>query len=85
MTFDAELANWGEPPVSGAEEALLAILDQYLDKRARGEDVRPEALLADARELAVDGAALLRAAECVEQFVATILEHSGIAEPLPDP
>jgi tRNA A-37 threonylcarbamoyl transferase component Bud32 len=85
MTVDAELANWGEPPVNGAEEALLAILDQYLDKRARGEEVRPEALLADARELAVDGAALLWAAECVEQFVATILEHSGIAEPLPDP
>jgi tRNA A-37 threonylcarbamoyl transferase component Bud32 len=78
MTVDAELANWGEPPVSRTEEVLLAVLDRFLDHRARGEEVRPDTLLADTHELAADGAALLRAAECVEQFVATILEHSGI-------
>jgi serine/threonine-protein kinase len=85
MTVEAELAKWGEPPVSGAEQALLAALDRFLEKRARGEDVRAEALLADSPGLAPEGAAVIRAAECIEQLIASVLEHSVIEGDLLSP
>jgi serine/threonine protein kinase len=78
MTLDAELAGWGERPVSATEEAFLAFLDQLLERRARGEEVRPEALLAGHPELAQGGSALIQAVECIEQFMASVLEHSGL-------
>jgi tRNA A-37 threonylcarbamoyl transferase component Bud32 len=78
MTVDAELADWGEPPVGGAEEALMAFLDQVLEKRARGEKVRPEILLADFLDLTHEGAAVLQAVEGIEQLMASMLEHSSL-------
>jgi len=78
MTVDAELAAWGEPPVSADERALIDFLDRALERRARGEDVRPEELAAVLPGLAGDGSALLQAADCLEQFVASVLQRSGL-------
>jgi hypothetical protein len=78
MTIDAELAGLGEPPLSPTEEALVAFLDLFLANRARGELVRAEDLLAASPELIPEGAALAQAARCVEEFVATVLEQSGV-------
>jgi hypothetical protein len=78
MTIDAELARWGEPPVTQAEEALITVLDQFLTRRTGA----PRALLTDTSGLAGEEAALIRAAECVEEFVTSILEQSSI-EPTP--
>jgi serine/threonine-protein kinase len=84
MKVDAELAEWGELPVSGAEGALIAFLDQLLEKRARGEEVQPEILLADFPDLARDGAAVLQAVQGIEQLMASVLEHSSLlADPIP--
>jgi tRNA A-37 threonylcarbamoyl transferase component Bud32 len=80
MTIDAELARWGEPPVRGAEEVLAALLDDVLERRARGEEVRLEELLADVPELVQEGAALVQAAECLELLVTSVLEHSRLEE-----
>jgi serine/threonine protein kinase len=80
MTIDAELSCWGEPPVSGTEATLLALLDKILEKQARGEEVRLEELLAGAPELIQEGTALVEAAECIEQFVASVLEHSRVED-----
>jgi serine/threonine-protein kinase len=85
MTIDAELANWGEPPVSPTEEALMAFLDRYLEKRSHGEGVQLEAMLAESPELAVEAAALLHAAESIEQFVGSVLERSQIPGELASP
>jgi serine/threonine protein kinase len=76
MTIDAELSRWGELPLSADEGILLTLLDKVLEKRARGETVRPEELLADAPELVLEGAALIAAADRIEQFVTSVLEHS---------
>jgi serine/threonine protein kinase len=78
MTVDAELAMWGEPPVSGAEQTLMAFLDRFLEKRALGEASPPEVLLADFPELALEGEALIRAVAGIEQLVASVLEHSSL-------
>jgi tRNA A-37 threonylcarbamoyl transferase component Bud32 len=83
MTVDAELAQWGEPPVSRTEEALMAFLDIFLERTSRGESVRPEDLLADFPDLVPDGAALVRSAACIEEFVVNVLEHSSILEDKP--
>jgi serine/threonine protein kinase len=78
MTINAELARGGEPPVSRDEEVLMTLLDKVQEKKARGEPVRPEELLADRPDLAGEGAALLQAVEGMEALVASVLEHSGI-------
>jgi serine/threonine protein kinase len=83
MTVDAELASWGEPPVSGAEEALLPFLDKFLAQRARGEEARPEVFLAGPPELVREASALIQAVECVEQFVASVMEHSDVQPDAP--
>jgi tRNA A-37 threonylcarbamoyl transferase component Bud32 len=80
MTINAELARWGEPPVSVPEEALIALLDRVLERRALGEKVRLQALLADAPELLPEGEALLQAVGWLEQFIADVLERSGVEE-----
>jgi serine/threonine protein kinase len=78
MAIDAELAGMGEPPVNAAEEALIGFVDQFLALRARGETARAEELLSASPELARDGAALVHAAECIEEFVASVLEQSDV-------
>jgi serine/threonine-protein kinase len=78
MTLNAELAKWGEPPVLETEEALMAFVDELLERRARGEEVRPKDLLANSPELAAEGAALIQAVECIELFVTSVLEHASI-------
>jgi serine/threonine protein kinase len=77
MTVDHELAQWGEPPVSKTEETLMAMVDTFLEQTSRGESVRPEVLLADKPELAAEGAAILEVAACIDEFVASVLEHSS--------
>src|SRR5262249_7459461 len=79
MTIDAELARWGEPPVTETEMALMTVLDAFLARRARGATDEPGAGLTDTSGLAGEGAALIRAAECLEDFVTSILEQSGIS------
>jgi serine/threonine protein kinase len=78
MTLNDELASWGESPVSGDEEALLPFLDKFLAQRARGEEARPEVLLAGSPELVREASALIQAVECIEQFVASVMEHSDL-------
>jgi serine/threonine-protein kinase len=78
MTVDDELAAWGEPPVRADEQALIAFLDEALQRRARGEEVNAEELAAAFPGLAREGSALLQAAVCVEEFVASVLERSGL-------
>src|SRR5262245_4597425 len=85
MTVDAELARWGEPPVSGIEEALMAFLDKFLAKPNGGQEDRPELLLADFPDLVPEGAGLVQAAACIDQFVASVLEHSSIQGDPPAP
>jgi tRNA A-37 threonylcarbamoyl transferase component Bud32 len=80
MTVNAELAQWGEPPVSPTEEALMTFLDKYLEQVGRGEQVQPEVLLRDFPELATEAEALVRTTACLDQFVASVLEHSGIQD-----
>jgi serine/threonine protein kinase len=78
MAIDAELAAMGEPPVNAAEEALIGFLDQFLALRARGETARAEELLSASAEVAREGAALVHAAECIEELVASVLEQSAV-------
>ncbi len=85
MTVDSELLQWGEPPVSKNEEALILLLDRFLELRARGEEIPPEPLLTDAPELAEEGKAILQAAMGLEQLVSSVLEHSSIQRELADP
>jgi len=78
MTVDAELAQWGEPPVRKIEEALIVLLDKFIQKRARGEVVSPETFLVDAPELDKEVKALFQTVGCLDEFVASVLEHSSI-------
>src|SRR5262245_21172340 len=82
MTLNTELASWGEPNVSADEESLLSFLDKLLEQRARGEEARPEVLLADSPELVREASTLIQAVECIEQFMASVMEHSAFQ---PDP
>ena len=78
MTVDAELARLGEPPPGPDEEALMALLDEILKKRACDEPIRLEELLADRPDLVREGAAVLQAVRGLEALTASVLEHSGI-------
>jgi hypothetical protein len=79
MTVDAELAAWGEPPVSAEEQVLIAFLDQALERRLRGEEVGLEELAA-LPGLSIAGSALLQVAECVEDLVASVLANCGLGD-----
>src|SRR5262249_27643869 len=85
MSVDAELARWGEPPVSDTEEALMAFLDNVLEQGTQAQAARPESVFADAPTLAREGAALVQAAECLEQFVDSVLEYSRVEGEYPPP
>jgi serine/threonine protein kinase len=78
VTIDTELAALDESPVSAAEEFLVAFLEQFMTLRSQGQTVRPEELLASSPELAREAVSLVQAAECLEDFVAGVLEQSGL-------
>ncbi len=78
MTVDEELAAWGEPPVSPDEEPLLAFLDHFLEKRARGELIDVEELVTVFPGLPPEGPALARTATGLEELVASVLDHSSV-------
>jgi serine/threonine protein kinase len=78
MAVDGELANLGEPPVSATEEALIPFLERFLAKRARDEEARGEEALPASPELAREAVALVRAAECIEEFIASVLDQSEL-------
>jgi serine/threonine protein kinase len=78
MTVDVELANLGEPPVSAAEEALISFLERFLARRARDEEAQGEEPLPASPELAREAVALVRAAECIEEFIASVLDQSDL-------
>jgi serine/threonine-protein kinase len=78
MTIDAELARLGEPPLGPDEESLITVLDEILKRRACGEPIRLEELLADRPDLVRGGTAILQAVKGLEALAASVLEHSGI-------
>ena len=78
MAVNTELAALGEPPLGPDEETLVDFLDLFLAGRARGESVPEGGPLAASPELARECASLVRVAESVEDFVATVLEQSGV-------
>lgn len=63
MSTNAELAAWGEPPATPAEETLAAFLAAILENLERGADVQAAQLLPDAPDLMDQGECMLRAVQ----------------------
>jgi hypothetical protein len=80
MSLDAELADLGEPPVSALEAGLIAVLDQFLALRESGQSVSPTDLLSASPDLTSEGTTLLQVAECLEEFVSSIMQQSGLED-----
>jgi hypothetical protein len=83
MATNDDLARWGQPPATPTEEALAAFLDTVLQRRAAGQPARPEALLPGAPDLTGLCTELLQAVAELDQFVTSVLEHSGVAGSTP--
>ncbi len=78
MTLEADLARWGEPPATHAEETLAHFLDTVLDRLERGAPVESATLLGESTELLADGRELLRTLDWLCESAGTVLEHSGM-------
>jgi serine/threonine protein kinase len=85
MTVDDELARWGEPPVSPCEEELMKIVEQFFNHKELGDRTQLDEMLQGNPELALKWQELVNAEERIEDFVQSVLEHSGIGGPVAPP
>jgi serine/threonine-protein kinase len=98
MSINADLAKWGEPPASTAEETLADRLQEALDTLRRGKldpmtavacASAPSLLVGEARAGgSVNELALVETATWVEDLAASIRDNSAVpaaADDLPDP
>jgi serine/threonine protein kinase len=84
MSTNSDLATWGEPPATPAEEALGTLLDQVLTKIERGKSVKPEALRGDRPELWERGQGLVRTVGLLYECAASVWGNSRL-EPGDEP
>src|SRR5262245_56300902 len=83
MMINADLAHWGEPPADPAEESLVALLATIVERRQRGEPVDVERLLHDHPDLIPAGKEMAEVVTWLQEFAASVLEHSGFLAPRP--
>ncbi|QDU21759.1 serine/threonine-protein kinase [Urbifossiella limnaea] len=80
MTTTVDLAAWGEPPATPAEEALATLLDRVLAEIESGNDAQPEALRRGGRlELKERDLGLLSTVSLVYECAANVWENSVMA------
>jgi serine/threonine protein kinase len=80
MSTNSDLASWGEPPATPAEQALGMLLDEVLVKIERGQPVGPELLLRERPELGETGEELLRTLSLVCECAASVREHDNFSQ-----
>src|SRR5262245_24022704 len=81
MTTNAELQNWGEPPLRPDEESLVELLATLVERQRRGEPVEVERLLQDRPELVPAGREMVEVVSWLQAFAASVLEHSSFQGP----
>jgi hypothetical protein len=72
MKTNDDLARWGEPPANPAEEALANQLGEALERQREGSPAPPSG--------STEADSLLSASTYLDQFVASVLERSGVLE-----
>ncbi len=76
MSTNSDLAGWGEPPATPAEEALGTLLDKVLARIESGKEVKPEVLRGDRPDLVERGQELVRTVGLLYECAASVWENS---------
>lgn len=75
MSMNSDLAGWGEPPVTPAEEALGTLLDKVLTRIESGKVVKPQALWGDNPDLLDSGQEFVRTVDLLYECAASVWEN----------
>jgi len=78
MSTNADLASWGEPPATPAEEALATLLDKVMAKLEQGKVVKPQSLKRSPAELKERGQQLVQAVSLLYECAASVWENSSV-------